>query len=68
MVRDILTATGLLSVLWFLIQRLSPELCEWRSNELAAWAYATRQTERRIVLVWRLHWRTYRERKAVVCL
>lgn len=54
-----LAAIGILLMIWGLILRLSPELAEWRAAELGAWAGATRQTQKRLMIVWRLHWQTY---------
>jgi len=61
--KDILAAGGLLYTLWCLVVRLSPELAEWRSAELYAWSRAMAQTQKRLLLVWRLHWQTYRALK-----
>jgi len=60
MTRDLLAAAGILLLLWTALQRLIPDLAEWRANELQAWSAATRQTQRRLLIVWRLHWQTYR--------
>lgn len=61
MIINILATVGALFLLWTAVQRAAPDLAEWRSAELLAWAKATRQTQRRLVMVWRLHWKTYRE-------
>ena len=53
---DVLALVGVLFLLWTFVQRVSPDLAEWRSAELSAWPLATRQTQKRLVLVWRLHW------------
>ena len=58
-----LAAIGILLMIWGLILRLSPELAEWSAAELNAWAGATRQTLKRLLIVWRLHWQTYRALK-----
>ena len=58
--RDTLAVIGLLCILWSILVRLLPDLAEWRSAELYAWSVATRQTSKRLLIVWRLHWRTYK--------
>ena len=64
MTKDLFAVAGALAILWNLLKRLVPEFGEWRAHELTAWCGATRQTQKRLLLVWRLHWQTYRTLKA----
>jgi len=56
----VLALTGALFLIWTFLVRLVPDFAEWRSAELYAWCAATRQTQKRLTIVWRLDWQTYR--------
>ena len=56
---ELLAGIGILSLLWALLQRLCPPVAFWRSAELNSWAAAMRQTQRRLIPVWRIYWHNY---------